>query len=49
MLTNIIGTKLFAVPMDTPFIGGLLRAVDALIQRLFEGQGGADSESAGIR
>jgi len=43
MLTNIIGTKLFALPMDVPLVGGLLAAVDRFVQWLLPGQGGGDS------
>ena len=35
LLTNIIGTKLFAVPLDTPLLGPLLSAIDRLAQSLF--------------
>lgn len=35
LLTNIIGTKLFAVPLDMPVLGPLLAAIDGLAQRLF--------------
>lgn len=43
MLTNIIGTKLFALPMDLPLVGGVLRAVDDFIAWLLPGQGGGDA------
>jgi len=40
MLTNVIGTKLFELPMDLPVLGGVLGWIDSLIDRLFPGQGG---------
>lgn len=43
MLTNVIGTKLFELPMDTPLLGPVLRWIDSLIAWLFPGQGGHDA------
>lgn len=43
MLTNIIGTKLFALPLDLPVVGGLLRFVRDVIESLFPGSGGGDA------
>jgi uncharacterized PurR-regulated membrane protein YhhQ (DUF165 family) len=40
MLTNVIGTKLFELPMDLPVLGGVLAWIDALIEKLFPGEGG---------
>ena len=39
LLTNVIGTKLFALPLDLPVFGPLLRGIDALTQSWF-GWGG---------
>lgn len=36
MLTNIIGTKLFALPIDLPVIGVVLAAVDRFCQRVLD-------------
>jgi len=43
LLTNVIGTKLFELPMDTPLLAPLLRRIDALIAWIFPGQGGNDA------
>lgn len=43
LLTNVIGTKLFALPLDLPIVGGILRAADVVVRNLFTGQGGGDS------
>ncbi len=43
LLTNIIGTKLFSMPLDLPILGIFLRAADAVIQRLISGQGGGEA------
>ncbi len=43
LLTNVIGTKLFELPMDTPLLGPLLRRIDTLIAWIFPGQGGNDA------
>ncbi len=42
VLTNVVGTKLFALPLDLPLLGGVLRAVDRFTQWAF-GVGGGDS------
>ncbi|MFT7464330.1 MAG: uncharacterized PurR-regulated membrane protein YhhQ (DUF165 family) [Pseudohongiellaceae bacterium] len=43
LLTNIIGTKLFELPMDTPYLAPVLSKIQALIAWLFPGQGGNDA------
>jgi uncharacterized PurR-regulated membrane protein YhhQ (DUF165 family) len=43
VLTNIIGTKLFALPLDLPVIGGLLRLVDRFNVWAFDVPGGGTS------
>ncbi len=40
LLTNIIGTKLFVVPADTPVLGPVVAWVASLAERLFPGHGG---------
>ena len=43
MLTNVIGTKLFSLPLDLPVVGPILRLADRIVQALFPGQGGGDA------
>lgn len=49
LLTNIIGLKLFALPIDLPVVGWLLTLVDQLNERLFgQSTGAALTLTAGI-
>lgn len=38
MLTNVIGTKLFSLPLDLPLVGPLLAFVDGVARALFGGE-----------
>lgn len=42
MLTNVIGSKLFLLPLDFPVFGPILKLTDKLVQAIFPGQGGGD-------
>lgn len=42
MLTNVIGTKLFLLPLDLPLFGPLLAAFDRFVSWLFPGAGNPD-------